>query len=114
MKVWNSTIERHTPLKQHTPMKKVNPARRKVLYLQDFGVHADLVRSLCCCVCGALPPSEAHHVKSRGAGGTRKDLAPLCARCHRLGHVMGWTSFGMRFGVNLEAEAKRLWEAHGD
>lgn len=57
------------------------------------------IRSLRCMACGAEPPSEAHHIKSRGAGGGDDpwNVLPLCPNHHTLSnqswHVLGKESF---------------------
>jgi len=112
-RVWNSTIERHTPLRQGKPLARVNPARKKKLHEKQFGNYAELVRSLPCVVCDRSP-CDPHHVRSRGAGGDKSDLCPLCRRCHALLHTMGRESFEHRFQLDLEAEAATLWAEYGD
>lgn len=56
---------------------------------EQFGPQADLCRQLPCCACGAKPPSEPDHVRSRGAGGTDEDTVPMCRTCHDLRHAFG-------------------------
>lgn len=56
-------------------------------------------------------PIEAHHVTTRGAGGSDMEVVPLCSRAHMLGHSMGWITFGERYGVDLEKMAAELWRA---
>ena len=36
-----------------------------------------------CCVCGAPPPSEAHHCRSGGMARDDFKTIPLCIPCHR-------------------------------
>lgn len=61
------------------------------------------VRQLPCLACGKSPPNEAHHVKSRGAGGGDDywNLIPLCNEDHVSGpnawHRLGAISFVHRF-----------------
>lgn len=52
------------------------------------------IRSQPCVVCGATP-SDAAHIKSRGAGGddTADNLMPLCREHHRIQHADGWPAF---------------------
>lgn len=61
----------------------------------------ELIRSLKCSVCWSSPPNEAHHWRSRGAGGTDDltNLCNLCHRCHMIFHTIGQITF---------------WERHGD
>jgi hypothetical protein len=44
---------------------------------------------------------EAHHVKTRGAGGGDEQVVPLCVFHHASVHT-GWQSFEARHGINLE------------
>ena len=45
------------------------------------------IRQLLCLACGRAAPSEAHHVRSRGAygGDDAWNVIPLCAQHHTLG-----------------------------
>jgi hypothetical protein len=47
--------------------------------------HLLAVKSLPCSVCGALPPSSAHHIKQ----GQHFTCVALCHDCHQ-GPKMGW------------------------
>jgi hypothetical protein len=48
---------------------------------------------------------EAHHVRSRGAGGGDEQVVPLCALAHKNLHD------GCCFDVDLPAVAADLWKA---
>ena len=61
-----------------------NPKRKRRLYERNFGEHAGWIRGLSCANCVRPPPSDPAHARSRGAGGDRRHLIPLCRRCHRL------------------------------
>ncbi len=52
---------------------------------------AEFIRGLPCCHCGAAPPSDAHHVLSKGAGEVTipENLVPLCRNCHVARHYGG-------------------------
>ena len=67
----------------------MNRERKARLQAEQFGAQAALCRMLPCCVCGAPPPSDPEHVRTRGAGGKDKDTAPMCRRCHQLRHDHG-------------------------
>ena len=68
---------------KRTPLRKVNPERLARLRAKQFGgPYRDLIISLPCCACGAPPPSEPSHVRTRGAGGEASDQTPLCRFCH--------------------------------
>jgi hypothetical protein len=49
-------------------------------------------------------------VRSRGAGGRAKDIAPLCSACHAEQHRVGIETFQRRHGIDLAAEAAKLAE----
>lgn len=58
------------------------------------------IRELACLACGRHPKSEAHHIKTKGAGGGDDfwNVIPLCtATCHVFGgkswHNVGWREF---------------------
>jgi hypothetical protein len=78
--------KRKTRLERHTPLAPVNSRRKAKRYARDFGDHAERIRALPCDLCGAPPPSDPHHAKSRGAGGTAQHLIPTCRTCHRKIH----------------------------
>lgn len=79
-------LNRRKPPPRRTPMKRANRARKARLYAINFGEYADVIRGLPCDVCGKPGPSEPHHARTRGAGGSKRDLLPLCLRCHREAH----------------------------
>lgn len=92
-----------------TPMKKRNAARKKKAYARDFGDKAAYVRSLPCVICHEPGPSDPHHHPTRAAGGTSKDLVPLCFAHHREVHE-GFESFEARHGIDMRAKAARIEE----
>lgn len=55
----------------------------------------ELVRCCRCLACGAQPPSDAHHIRSKGAGGGDDswNVVPLCRWCHSAFHALGWKEF---------------------
>jgi len=61
------------------------------------------IRKLPCICCGSPPPSEAHHIKTRGSGGKDDffNLIPLCKLDHTMGenawHRIGSITFLKRF-----------------
>ena len=65
------------------------------------------IKATPCAVCGELP-SENHHVRSKGAGGTWENVVPLCARHHRAFHDLGYYTFSNRYGIDLAEVAERL------
>lgn len=61
------------------------------------------IRSISCLACGRSPQSDAHHVRSKGAGGGDDfwNVIPLCCDHHTLGpdawHRVGVQEFLKRF-----------------
>ena len=101
---------RRVPLRRRKRLRPRNPERRVELYERAFGDRGELVRAMPCLLLGSgcWGPIEAAHVRSRGAGGTRRDLVPLCARHHREQHDRGIRTFQERHGVDLRAAADQL------
>jgi hypothetical protein len=60
----------------------------------------ELIRTLPCLACG-ITPCDAHHVKTRGAGGqdTADNLMPLCREHHTLLHTIGYGRMTKKFPV---------------
>jgi hypothetical protein len=52
---------------------------------------------------------EAHHVKSRGAGGGDEQVVPLCSLAHK--NIHDGCGFSGVSGSDLALIAKRLWQA---
>ena len=73
---------KRTPLIRKTRIRPVNQERRKLRYAETFGTWADTIRELPCMTCGARPPSDPSHTRSRSIGGLAKDLVPQCRACH--------------------------------
>lgn len=53
--------------------------------------------------------TEAHHVKTRGAGGGDDGAIPVCSAAHRMIHDLGIQTFEKRYVTDLNAIAERLW-----
>lgn len=100
-------LGRRKDLRRKTPIKKRNVKRAKKRYQKAFGDKAKYIRSLPCCACGAAGPSDPHHVRSRGAGGTSADLAPLCRGCHREIHQIGVETFAAKWFLDLREKADK-------
>ena len=102
-------MKRSGGLRRKTPLRQVNPQRAAKRRREAFGRRAVVVRTLRCLVgAGCEGAVEAAHVRSRGAGGDRRDLIPLCSRHHREQHACGIKTFSARYGLDLQAEAARL------
>lgn len=103
-------LGRGAPLVRRTRIRPVNPERRRRLSAEAFGERGAAVRAMACVVVGdgCSGPIEAAHVRSRGAGGGRRDLVPLCRGHHRQQHAIGIESFAARWGVDLRGEADAI------
>lgn len=69
-------------------------------------------RMLRCMACGAFPPNDVHHIKTRGSGGSNEahNLIPLCRYCHTAWHTMGAKSFIKKHPHIMEYLTKLGWE----
>lgn len=120
-KSWNSSLNRSDPetirawkrrsqgLQRSGPIKPVNRERRERNWEDYYGSveRVKAIQRLSCLACGSTPSQNAH-VRSRAAGGTWKDVVPLCGKCHTEQHQVGVETFQERRGLDLEAEAARL------
>jgi hypothetical protein len=105
---------RTTPMARGKGLAR-NRKRSAAALDQDFGEEAKTVRALPCLVAGCLAcPSEPAHVKSRGAGGGRFDIVPLCHAHHREQHSRGIRTFSKVYGLDLRAEADRIALEHSE
>jgi hypothetical protein len=92
-----------------------NRTRSTAARKQDFGEEAATVRLLPCTVLGCcVSPCQPAHVKSRGAGGGRFDIVPLCHEHHREQHSVGIKTFAAKYALDLRAEADRIALAHSE
>lgn len=98
---------KRTALKRRTRIRRVNRERRKSRYERAFGEKGEWVRLLRCLVCGDHEV-EAHHVKTRGAGGTSEHLVPFCTAHHRQYHDQGRETFEATHDIDLTLEALDL------
>jgi hypothetical protein len=97
------------------PINPRNRLRATAALAQDFGDEAITVRKLPCSVrdCTGYPVEPAH-VKSRGAGGGRFDIVPLCKAHHREQHDHGIKTFAAKFGLDLRAIADHIAVSHSE
>lgn len=68
-----------------------------------------MIKAMPCVVCHdyTVESDTAHVGSSKGAGGSYKDLIPLCRVHHTELHAIGKTSFQKVHDICLEAEAER-------
>lgn len=126
-----SPLARKSPLgRGHKRVSPVNRERKAERYARDFGEEAQAVREMACLACtssaglaafahAGLPRlaalaarSEPAHVTSRGAGGGRLDIVPLCTKHHAEQHLVGIQSFAGAYQLDLRAEADRIAASH--
>lgn len=111
-------IKRRSPLARGVGIRRRNEARAKRLHRRNFGDEADAVRAMPCLCSGVGPlvrccgATVDAHVTSRGAGGGRFDVIPLCWWHHNEQHTIGIESFAGRYGLDLRAEADRIAIEH--
>ena len=111
--------------KRRTPPCKRNPERAAKRKKEAFGEgKADWIRGQECFVArfgtcegvtamghktvelpSCLGDIEAMHARSRGAGGTAKDLVPACAYHHRNSHTQGVRTFERKYTISLRMAA---------
>lgn len=70
------------------------------------------VRGKPCVICERR--GEPHHVKSKGAGGSDRQVVPLCRVCHTEIHKIGRKTFEGRHNVNLLSNARTLYTQYKD
>lgn len=102
-------LARKKALARHKRMSPVNRKRKAALWATQYGSLARViaVKALPSVVSGRTPCVNAH-VRSRGAGGTYRDIVPLTDAEHRELHAIGIASFQAKYNVSLTAEAARV------
>jgi len=76
------------------------------------------IRQLTCCVEGCNNNAVPHHLYSRKLGRNDHETINICQFHHVTGgindaiHQMGKVSWSKKFGINLEAHAKKLHEQY--
>jgi hypothetical protein len=112
--VKRTPLTRRTRLAR-TPITKRGKRGRRFKLSERNMAFREWIRGLRCVACPETATNhpermDAHHVKTRGAGGRDEgNLAPLCWMHHNELHGIGRDSFAEKFGVDLSAVAARLW-----
>ncbi len=108
--------------RQQRVKRKRREVRRARLFERSF--HSEervlFIKSLPCEVTGRLSDTVVNaHTKSRGAGGTYKDIVPLSFRGHRDYDELGEEDFEARYGRTkyklatlAEHYYQPMWEEH--
>lgn len=106
-------MRRRSGLKRKRGVRKVNPERRARLREVQYGSDEFMawIHGQACVLCRyryAADEIHAHHVVSRGAGGTWQSVVPLCHGCHRFVHDHGPAKARLATGVDLEQAAREI------
>ena len=95
-------------------------SRRQDRFARQFGSKARLtkIQEMPClvhshgrrsaCPSRGLQFSQAAHARSRGAGGTARDIVPLCHICHTRQHAQGIKTFQLDSALDLTKHALRI------
>lgn len=111
---------RKTPLRRKARVNSVNKVRRASLCDKQYGLSFGYAAWICSHPC-SVPDCKrgigwtipAHAGKTRGAGGTWRDLIPLCILHESEWHATGRFSFDRKYGIEckaIAAEMVRRWE----
>lgn len=108
--------ERREPkgLRRSSGVKKENKPRLAKRRAETFSDCARMARLLPCAICDRPPPSDAAHVRSRGAGGKDEgNVVALCRAHHRAMDDIGCgiKTFEKRYGISLEVVASYVVDA---
>lgn len=101
-------LKRGASLRRRTRLRPVNRVRMAKRRALCFARQSELARSLPCFTCGAPPPSDPSHLKSRGADGKDDAVIPQCRPCHRAFHSEGRFSFFTKRGLDPEVLLQRM------
>ena len=75
----------------------------------DAKQYVEFVKTQPCCLChDPNYPVDAHHMQSRGSGGSDFSCVPLCRECHACFHSEGGSRIREKFGVDLWRELSGL------
>jgi hypothetical protein len=96
--------------------------RKQALFARTFHSQerVEWVRDLPCALTGIEGESHNAHTKSRGSGGTYKDIVPLSFLAHRDYDELDKIQFAVKYGTSKErvreraADYQQLWEAKDD
>jgi len=78
---------------------------------RNFGVdeRIAIINAMPCCVNGCTrSPSVNMHTRSRGAGGTYRDIIPACQMHHDESHRVGIKTFADKYKLDLPALAASI------
>lgn len=114
------TLRSTKKLKRSGHIKKKNKARADKKFARNFGSEARVLlikRKRCIIGKGCEGATENAHTVPRGmggAGGSYKDIVPLCTKHHALLDSVGPAKFEEQFGLSLEKAAKEICRLLGE
>lgn len=107
-----SPLKRKGYLKRRNPERR-NPERKAKAFSRHFGsvARVEWINSHPCSCGGAHPDCRGRtvnaHVKSRGAGGTWRDIIPLSYFCHIAQGNRGWSDYAEQGGLTKREAQER-------
>lgn len=102
--------KRYAATRKRKPLRRVNPRRKRERFERAYlsPAYVAFIRWTGCVVRGCnRTPVRACHRKSRGAGGTWRDLFGGCDDHHAEQHAVGNREFERRHGLDLAAVCDR-------
>ncbi len=108
-------------MKRKKRLPAVNTIRKQALWKKQYGAapYVEALHKEGCAVSGCSPTStsrrkiECAHHPSRAAGGTWRDMIPLCYYHHRVQHDVGVVTFETHYGIDFKAVATAMVLEHG-
>ena len=99
---------------KRTPLRKVNPKRKAKQFEEAFGPYAAWLRDKPCVVTGEVGEYvDLDHVRTQGARGkAAANLVPLRHDLHMERHNSGIRTFERKYGLDLKAEAEKLFDQY--
>jgi hypothetical protein len=104
------------PLRRKQGVKRTGWIKRKpkssTLWRAQYHSEAfvEFTRHAPSAVSGNLGCVASHSAKTRGAGGTYRDIVPLTRAEHEEEHRVGVRTFWAQYGKNPKAEAREHWK----
>lgn len=114
-------MKRSNGPKRKKRLRRTNTERKKALFEKQYG-NDDYVAALhkegcqipdCRPTSGSRSEIQCDHTPTRAAGGTWRQMVPLCLYHHRLKHDVGVESFQAFYGIDLDAIATAMVLQHG-
>lgn len=112
-------MQTRRPIRTRTGVNPVNKERKATLREKQYGDEAFVMwlHRLECAIpgCHNRDVEAAHVGRSRAAGGTWQDVAPVCKAHHSEQHTLGILSWEQKYavsGIGLAEATQKAWRAH--